>query len=102
MGEFDGMGQGGAVYYLASWPLNKMYMLSLAVSAVCVCPDLMVDHSNLPTFPFHFFPSINFTSSTKQAQHYFHNSAFFLRVSSRQSVRYLQTKLESKLQTHGL
>ena len=58
MGEFDGMGQGGAVYYLASWPLNKMYMLSLAVSAVCVCPDLMVDHSNLPTFPFHFFPSI--------------------------------------------
>ena len=34
MGEFDGMGQGGAVYYLASWPLNKMYMLSLAVSAV--------------------------------------------------------------------
>ena len=64
MGEFDGMGQGGAVYYLASWPLNKMYMLSLAVSAVCVCPDLMVDHSNLPTFPFHFFPSIQWANVT--------------------------------------
>ena len=36
MGEFGGMGRRGQCTELASWPLDKMCMLLLAVSAQCL------------------------------------------------------------------
>ena len=82
---------------LASWLLDKMYMLLLAVICClsilisCYCLAL-VDHVIMPIFPFHFIPPLPqiveiFHQIRDQCNAIFTIPPSFLHVQRRQSVR---------------